>query len=160
MTSLDFVIVHDYPEKYWLVLKSNRIGLAAEIVGISKPHVHETSESSLGSRTMGQEQFPEGAILYVHGNVNTGYNNVGYVREFSQERLDLRFVLQIDPFFSSKRHFWKERNYLYAKELLSQTPHASQPVICQYDLRFFAPERDDAYWLATYLQELKQLRGL
>lgn len=157
--TIDFVIVHDYPSKYRIVRKHRLIELAMEVAEIPSYEIHETGEDSLISRQLQGQSFPEGAVLYVHGNVQEQYENVGYARQFSQERSDLRFILQTDP-FSSERHFKEREDYEYVRELTSQTPHASMPVICQYDLRIFAPERDNDYWLATYLQELKEIRGL
>jgi len=157
--TLDFVIVHDYPSKYRIVRSQKFIELAMDVAGISSYQIHETREDSLVSRQLQGQPFPDKAILYVHGNAQAQYENVGYAKLFSQERSDLRFVLQIGP-FSSERHFKEREDYEYVRELTSQTPHASMPVICQYDLRIFAPERDNDYWLGTYLQELKEIRGL
>ncbi len=157
--TLDFIFVHDYPAKYRLVLRQNMIELAMGIAGISSYQIRETEESSLVSRTLAESPFPEGAILYVHGNLQTQYQNVGLVREFTATRPDLQFVLQLDPVQSHEWHFRSKEDYEYVRSL-PQERHASQHVIWTHDLKFFAPERDEDYWLATYLQELKQLRGL
>ena len=157
--TLDFVLVQDRPEKYRIVLRQGMIELAMDMAGIPSYQIHEAEESSLQSRRLHETPFPEGAIVYVHGNLQTGYRNIGFSKEFALARQDLRFVLQLDPIHSNEWNFFKKEDYDYVRSL-PQERHASQQVIWSHDLMFFAPERDRDYWLATYLQELKQLRGL
>lgn len=154
--TLDFVIVHDYPAKYRVVRSQRIIELAMDIAEIPHYQIHETEESSLTSRQLQGQPFPEGAVLYVHGNVYKKYQNVGLANQFSRARPDLKFILQIDDAVSSEHDFSSRTDYELVR-VLSKRQHASQSMIC-CDLNFFVA--DQSYWLATYLQELKQLRGL
>lgn len=154
--TLDFVIVHDYPAKYRIVRSQKLIELAMEIAEISEYQIHETEESSLTLRQLQGQPFPEGAVLYVHGNAYTEYRNVGLAASFSQARPDLKFIMQVDKFISSERDFSHRADYELVCTWLQQ--HTSQKIIC-CDMDFFAPN-NQSYWLATYLQELKQIRGL
>jgi len=78
--------------------------------------------------SMYADMFPQGAIIYVHGNNNQLNPNVTPVRKLAEKRPDLRIILQVDP-LSGEDKFKPEENHAYVKSLLEQDFGADRPVM-------------------------------
>ena len=162
MTSIDFMIVDDKSERYGMITGMNGIGLVEELTKVSiQRKIVPESRLRLPHRQV--NPFPTNAVLYVHGNFNQGYANTTYVREIAPERPDLKFILGLEGARNSESHFANGEDYRFVRGILDKQPHASEPVLVCFDLDFFAaphPDDETTYWMLTYMQQLKQLRGL
>lgn len=133
--SLDFIVVNNkarFMETLW-----EEVGRCLELRGILYRRT-SASERTLFTGTLDDHSpVPKNAILYVHGNVQSRYDNVGLTVKLAKQRPDLRFVVQLDSVTNQEYHFGNPDDALFAQERLEHQSVQDQIIVVTED--FFEP---------------------
>ncbi len=162
MAHLDFITAHDRLDG------GAREALMETLERIHSDHtIDYASEKVLQMEPSIQDRIPRGAIVYVHGHHGDGYRNIGLVKALAAQRLDLRFILNVDPQKAQERNFRDSQDYHYLRAIHTQGFHARHQVVASpYHPRSFFAGID--YWstafdpiedsLEVYVQQWQQLQ--
>lgn len=113
------------------------IDIVQEITGVPL-HAQQMYEDSLmGGYLDDGNEIPEGAIVYVHGNIRTKYENVGLVRALAAERRDLRFVVSVDATWNGEEFFEDQDDAEFVKQRLAVTQQPNDQIVVTTEISYF-----------------------
>jgi len=133
--TLEFIVVNDKARSMEIVF--NAVEQCLDLDKL-KYHRTSTSERTLQTGKLDDDTaIPQNAVLYVHGNLQYKYENVGLAAKLAKERSDLRFVIQLDNYHNSDIYFLSPDDELFAKERLENQTLDDQIIVTTED--FFEP---------------------
>lgn len=151
--ALEFIVVHNKASSMKTLWKE--VDLALESHGIIYRRTITSEGTLLTGKLDDHSAIPHNAVLYVHGNLQSGYDNVGLTVKLAKQRPDLRFVVQLDSVTNREYHFGNPDDALFAKERLENQSLADQIIVTTED--FFEPtffrKHSDQPQIDVYLQE-------
>ena len=90
MEKLEFILCHSKRKVAEDILGRSFFGIIEELGLDCEPLIFAEEDLEYA------DKFPQDAVVYVHGNMHSGYAGVGYVRELVKKRKDLKFIVFVD----------------------------------------------------------------
>lgn len=108
-----------------------------------------------------KQVLPEHAVVVVHGNRIWKYKTIGFVRELTEKRPDLRFLVSFDS-ASLQSDFENDADYQFTREQLGHAVNPEYPVSIVpahiFDLVAIVPPRDAGKTFENYMRTYVQQR--
>lgn len=120
--------------------------LVQEITGVPLHAQRMYEDSLIGGWLDDGNEVPQNAVVYVHGNMSTKYENVGVVRGLAAERRDLRFVVGIDAIWNGEEYFDDPNDAQLVKERLEAVQQPQDQIVVTTELFFWDPTGGTDRW--------------
>jgi len=111
------------------------------------------------------EPIPQNAVVLVHGNATSRYQNIYQVRQLTEKRPDLHFIVTVDESTLKEGYFQTPEDYQLVRSALEQDFSAAQKVaVTTANPLGFMRGKDLSYSiecsLENYMRSWKKLRGI